>query len=272
MNYHEAQSSSNTDHNFNAYYIGTVEAIDDPKFEGRCKVKVFSLFDDIDIADLPWAIPAAKPTVFGQDARAGSISIPKIGAVVGIKFNNGDIYSPEYSQIQELGEDIKEELQKGNTPETFRKKYEGSHFILFDGDEEIKFWFDREIGLQMELKQSFIRIDNATSNILIEHKDNHSQIGLENTVIRIVADSEVRITGTSKITATSKTAHINSKTTIIGASGVQYSAVLGEPLFAILKTMAATIDAKVPSTAGALASAVDAAKVQVLSRTVTIGT
>ena len=263
MNYHEAQSSSNTDHNFNAYYIGKVEAIDDPKFEGRCKVKVFSLFDDMDIADLPWATPAAKPTVFGQDARAGSISIPKIGAVVGVKFNNGDIYSPEYSQVQELGEDIKEELKKGNTPEKFRKKYEGSHFILFDGDEEIKFWFDREIGLQMELKQSFIRIDNETSNILIEHKDNHSQIGLENTVIRIVADSEVRITGTSKI---------NSKTTILGASGVQYSAVLGEPLFAILKTMAATIDAKVPSTAGALASAVDAAKVQVLSRTVTIGT
>lgn len=272
MNYHEGQGSSHTDHNFNAYYIGKVEAIDDPKFEGRCRVRVFSLFDDMDIVDLPWATPASKPTFFGQDARAGSISIPKIGAVVGVKFNNGDIYSPEYYQVQELGEDIKDELKKGNTPESFRKKYEGSHFILFDGDEEIKFWFDREIGLQMELKQSFIRIDNATSNILIEHKDNLSQIGLEDTVIRVVADSEVRISAGTKFTATSKTAHINSKTTILGASGVQYSAVLGEPLFAILKTMAATIDAKVPSTAGALASAVDAAKVQVLSRTVTIGT
>lgn len=266
MNYNEAQTSSNTDHNFNAYYVGKVEAIDDPKFEGRCKVRVFSLFDDMDVVDLPWATPAAKPTVFGQDARAGSISIPKIGAVVGIRFNNGDIYSPEYLQVQELAEDIKAELKKGD------KKYEGSHFILFDGDEEIKFWFDREIGLQMELKQSFIRIDNATSNILIEHKDNLSQIGLEDTVIRIIADSEVRISAGTKFTATSKTAHINSKTTILGASGVQYSAVLGEPLFAILKTMAATIDAKVPSTAGALAAAVDAAKVQVLSRTVTIGT
>ena len=266
MNYHEAQGTSHTDHNFNAYYLGKVEAIDDPKFEGRCKVRVFSLFDDMDIVDLPWANPAAKPTFFGQDARAGSISIPKIGAVVGVKFNNGDIYSPEYSQVQELGEDIKDELKKGN------KKYEGSHFILFDGDEEIKFWFDREIGLQMELKQSFIRIDNATSNILIEHKDNHSQIGLEDTVIRVIADSEVRITANTKITATSKLAHINSKTTMIGASGVQYSAVLGEPLFAILKVMAATIDAKVPSTAGALSAAVDAAKTQVLSRTVTIGT
>lgn len=272
MNYHEGQGSSHTDHNFNAYYIGKVEAIDDPKFEGRCRVRVFSLFDDMDIVDLPWATPAAKPTFFGQDARAGSISIPKIGAVVGVKFNNGDIYSPEYSQVQELAEDIKDELKKGNTPESFRKKYEGSHFILFDGDEEIKFWFDREIGLQMELKQSFIRIDNATSNILIEHKDNLSQIGLEDTVIRVIADSEVRISAGTKFTATSKTAHINSKTTILGASGVQYSAVLGEPLFAILKTMAATIDAKVPSTAGALAAAVDAAKVQVLSRTVTIGT
>ena len=44
MNYHEGQGASHTDHNFNAYYLGTVEAINDPKFEGRCKVKVFSLF------------------------------------------------------------------------------------------------------------------------------------------------------------------------------------------------------------------------------------
>ena len=253
---------------FVSTYLGKVEDIDDPLFEGRCKIRVFSLFDDIPTSDLPWAVPYGKPAFFGQDARAGSISIPKVGAIVRGKFNNGDIYSPEYSQVQELGDDIKNELRKGKAN---KKKYAGAHFILFDGDEQIKFWFDREIGLQMELKNSFIRIDNATSNILLEHKDTLSSIALEGNVIRINSNSEVRVTTGSKATVTANTVHIKGKNTLIGASPVQNSAVLGEPLFAILKIMATAIDAKIPATAGAIAQAVEAAKPMVLSRSVTIG-
>jgi hypothetical protein len=239
---------------FTASYLGKVEDIDDPLFEGRCRVRVFSLFDDIPKDDLPWAVPYGKPTFFGQDARAGSISIPKVGAIVRVQFNNGDIYSPEYSQVQEIGDDIKTELKKGG------KKYAGSHFILFDGDEEIKFWFDREIGLQMELKKSFIRIDNATSNVIVEHKDHQSSIALEGNIIKIVSNSEVQVTTGSKATVEAKTVHIKGENTLVGASAIQNSAVLGEPLFAVLKIMATAIDAKVPSTAGAIAQAVEAAK------------
>jgi hypothetical protein len=226
-------------------YLGRVEAINDPKFEGRCRVRVFTLFDDIDVIDLPWAVPYGKPTFFGQDARAGSISIPKVGAIVRIKFNNGDIYAPEYSQVQEIGEDIKQELKKGG------KKYEGAHFILFDGDEEIKFWFDREIGLQMELKESFIRIDNSNSHILIEHKDNLSSISMEGNVIRLVSDSEVHVTSTSLVDVTSQTVNIKGQVNV-GAdpSGGDY-VVLGRNLEGLLTQMAAAIDAKLPCTPGA---------------------
>lgn len=246
-------------------YLGKVEDIDDPLYEGRCRIRVFSIFDDLEIEDLPWAVPATKSLFFGQDARAGSISIPKIGAIVKVRFANGDIYAPEYVQIQEIGEDIKDELKKGGT------KYEGSHFILFDGDEEIRVWFDREVGLQIELKKSFVRIDNETSNILVEHKDNLSSIALEGNVIRIVSDSEVNVTTGSKATVTAKNVHIDGVNTIIGASAIQHSAVLGEPLMALIKTIAAAVDAKMPSTAGAMTAAVEAAKPMVLSRSVTVG-
>jgi hypothetical protein len=249
---------------FVSSYLGKVEDIDDPQYEGRCRIRVFSLFDDMNVVDLPWAVPVGKPMFFGQDARAGSISIPKVGAIVRVKFLSGDIYSPEYSQIQEIGEDIKEQLRKGGT------KYEGAHFILFDGDEEIKFWFDKQIGLQMELKKSFIRIDNETSNILIEHKDDLSTIALEGNVIRIVSDSEVKITTGSQATISAKTVFIDGQNTVVGPSKIQHSAVLGEPLFAILKVMAAAIDAKMPSTAGAIQAAVEASKPMVLSGSVTI--
>ena len=245
-------------------YLGKVEDINDPLYEGRCRVRVFSLFDDIDTEDLPWAVPTGKPMFFGQDAKAGSISIPKVGAIVRVKFADGDVYSPEYSQIQEIGDDIKHELRKGGN------KYEGAHFILFDGDEEIKFWFDKQIGLQMELKKSFIRIDNETSNILIEHKDDLSTIALEGNVIRIVSDSEVKITTGSKATVSAKTVFIDGQNTVLGPSNIQHSAVLGEPLFAVLKVMAAAIDAKMPATAGAIQAAVEASKPMVLSKSVTI--
>jgi hypothetical protein len=249
---------------FVSTYLGKVEDINDPKFEGRCRVRVFSMFDDIPTEDIPWAVPAGKPLFFGQDARAGSISIPKVGAIVRVRFAVGDVYCPEYFQIQELGEDIKDELKKGGT------KYAGSHFILFDGDEEIKFWFDREIGLQMELKKSFIRIDNATSNVIIEHKDALSTISLEGNVIRIVSDSEVQVTTGSKATVTAKTVHINGQNTVLGPSFIQHSAVLGEPLIALLKVMAATIDAKMPVTAGAMQMAVESSKPMILSKSVTV--
>jgi hypothetical protein len=257
--------SSGGSESFTESYLGKVEDIEDPKLEGRCRIRVFSLFDDIPTEDLPWAVPYGKPTFFGQDARAGSISIPKVGAIVRVQFNNGDIYSPEYSQVQEIGDDIKTELKKGG------KKYAGSHFILFDGDEEIKFWFDREIGLQMELKKSFVRIDNATSNVLIEHKDHLSSVALEGNVIKIVSNSEVQVTTGSKATVEAKTVHIKGENTLVGASPVQNSAVLGEPLFALLTLMGLAIDSKVPVTAGAVSQAVEAAKANALSRSVTIG-
>lgn len=249
---------------FVSTYLGKVEDIDDPQYEGRCRVRVFSVFDDLEVEHIPWAVPAGKPLFFGQDARGGSISIPKVGSIVKVRFATGDIYSPEYFQVQEIGEDIKEQLRKGG------KKYEGAHFILFDGDEEIKFWFDKQIGLQMELKKSFVRIDNDTSNIIIEHKDDLSTIALEGNVIRIVSDSEVRVTTGSKATVSAKTVHIDGQNTVLGPSKIQNSAVLGEPLFALLKVMASTIDLKMPASAGAMTAAVEAAKPMVLSRSVTI--
>jgi hypothetical protein len=265
MRYSEEDIAGNPgEETFVSTYIGKVVDIDDPEFEGRCRVRVLSMFDDLEVEDIPWAMPMGKPLFFGQDARAGSISIPKIGAIVKVRFGGGDVYSPEYSQIQELGEDIKEQLRKGGT------KYAGAHFILFDGDEEIKFWFDKQIGLQMELKKSFIRIDNETSNIIIEHKDDLSTIALEGNVIRIVSDSEVKITTGSKATISAKTVHVDGENTVLGPSAIQNSAVLGEPLFAVLKIMAAAIDAKMPVTAGFIQMAVESAKPNVLSKSVTV--
>lgn len=130
-------------------FLGVVEKIDDPRKEGRARVRVNGIHDDIASDDIPWAYPKTKGLVFGQGGKAGSISIPKIGSIVAVKFDNGNPYSPEYFAIHELAKDIKDELNS---------EYEGSHFILFDGDQELKIWFSASKGLTLVVKDASINL------------------------------------------------------------------------------------------------------------------
>ena len=150
----------------NMVFMGVVEDIQDPRKEGRCKVRVISMHEDaIATEDLPWAYPAQKSTIFGANG-AGSISIPKKGAMVIVKFNNGNIYSPEYYSIHELAQDVKDELNS---------EYEGSHILLFDSDEKLKIWFTPNKGMTISIKDTFINIDlnnnirlKSTNKVIVE--------------------------------------------------------------------------------------------------------
>jgi hypothetical protein len=145
----------------NKMFMGVVEDINDPRKEGRCRVRVISIHEDsIPTEDLPWAYPSQKSTVFGKGG-AGSISIPKKGAMVIIKFNNGNIYSPEYLSIHELAQDVKDELNS---------EYEGSHILLFDGDQELKIWFAPSKGITISVKGSSINL--APDNTVTIKTDN----------------------------------------------------------------------------------------------------
>lgn len=139
-------------------FLGVVMLIDDPRKEGRARVKVQSIHDDIPSKDIPWAYPKNKGVYFGQEGKAGSISIPKVGSIVAVRFDNGNPYSPEYFAIHELAQDIKDELDT---------EYEGSHFILFDGDQELKIWFSVSKGLTLLVKDASINIKNELVTIKV---------------------------------------------------------------------------------------------------------
>jgi hypothetical protein len=142
-------------------FLGVVELIDDPRKEGRARVRVYSIHDDLVAEDIPWAYPKNKSVVFGQAGKSGSISIPKVGSIVAVKFDNGNPYSPEYFAIHELAQDVKDEL---NT------EYEGSHIVLFDGDQELKLWFSVGKGLTISVKGTSINL--AQDNTLTLKTDN----------------------------------------------------------------------------------------------------
>lgn len=149
-------------------FLGIIEAIDDPRKEGRARVRVYSIHDELPIEDIPWAYPKNKSLFFGKEAKSGSISIPKKGSIVAVKFDNGNPYSPEYFAIHELAQDIKDEISQDG-------EYDGSHIILFDGDQELKIWFSVNKGITVQLKEAKINIDQnnlitleTTGNISIK--------------------------------------------------------------------------------------------------------
>jgi hypothetical protein len=142
-------------------FLGVVELIDDPRKEGRARVRVYSIHDDLPAEDIPWAYPKNKSLFFGQGGKAGSISIPKVGSIVAVRFDNGNPYSPEYFAIHELAQDIKDELNN---------EYEGSHIVLFDGDQELKLWFSVSKGLTISVKGASINL--APDNLITLKTDN----------------------------------------------------------------------------------------------------
>lgn len=243
-------------------FLGIVEDPNDPRKEGRAKIRVVSIYDDIPVEDLPWAYPKQKSAYFGKDGLGGSLSVPKKGAVVAVRFDNGNSYSPEYYSLHEIAEDVREELGKSG-------EYLGSHVVLFDGDEELKIWFTVSKGITMQLKGSRVNIGRDKA-VTIEHADTQSIIELRGGNISIHANSRVEVTSGSEIEAASNDIWINGNFVKVGHNPVNGPAVLGDQLFLLLTAMASVVDAKFPPTPGAVSTLINTFKEVVLSKTVKV--
>jgi hypothetical protein len=243
-------------------FLGVVEDPNDPRKEGRARVRVVSVYDDIPVEDLPWAYPKQKSAYFGKEGKGGSISVPKKGSVVAVRFDNGNPYSPEYYSLHEIADDVREELGKNG-------EYLGSHVVLFDGDEELKIWFTISKGITMQLKGSRVNIGRDKA-ITIEHDQSQSIIELRGGNISIHANSRIELTSGSEIEAASNDIWVNGNFVKVGHNPVNGPAVLGNTLFLLLSAMASAIDGKFPPTPGAISGVVNSFKETVLSKTVRV--
>ena len=222
----------------NSHYLGVVVDNDDPEFRGRAKVKVFGVFDDLETEQIPWAHQIFG-TSYGLGGGSGRMSVPKLGTVVHVRFNNNNYYSPEYSLAQELSPDLVEEISRS---------YDGAHSLIYDGIERLKMFYTVEKGLVIDLKDSQIIIRNHNS-ILINHADSTSSIELKGGKITRYADQEIEDTAVSRIKSSSEEVWVDGKTTNLGHSPV-FSAVCAEPLWDFLKKLSVAVDAKFPPTPG----------------------
>jgi len=241
-------------------WIGIIENVSDPLFSGRAQIRVFRLFDAIASSMLPWATPI-NSTVMASDG-AGSLSVPKIGIIVRVQFNNGDISAPEYETIQNVDSQLIQAI---------KDDYEGTHVMLYDPEEELSMIYQRESGFTVFLKESFIQI-SQDSMITIQHANSDSVIQLEGENCNIVTKNKINISAGSTVTVNAdEVIAAGNQTTKIGP-GPYNHAMLAEPMFALLTTLATAIDAKLPATPGVNASLVQQTKQASASANVLIST
>jgi len=153
-------------------WIGIVENTDDDIFEGRCRIRVFGKMDQredpedpqsaylMPTESLPWARPSVASSG-GSNSGSGTFSVPKIGTVLRVTFDNGNYYSPVYHESLYPSDETKAEIEAA---------YPNSHVLIYDtafgltgdlqsGDpevtneregEHIKVFFTEEKGLMMD--------------------------------------------------------------------------------------------------------------------------
>lgn len=185
----------------NKHWLGKIIDNEDPENEFRCKIRVYGLFDDLEIEDIPWAYPAGNLIFAGGSGGSGSCSVPRNGTIVKVVFDNGNIYAPEYTAVQKINSTLKEEIASD---------YTNAHVICFDEDEKFKIHYTQGKGLYMFVKDTVIQIDNE--NAVYITNPNGDEIKLNN-------NGMLNIKTSNNITVeTAKDAMIKCKNATIDAS------------------------------------------------------
>ena len=145
----------------NTSWLGEVVDIEDPDLIGRVKVKVYGKFDNLPADMIPWAYPSCNSTA-GGSSGGGHHSVPKLNSIVGIRFNNGNIYHPEYYYLQRISDELKEEI---------KEDYEAAQSLLFDTEEILKLFYVRKRGIMLRLKEAVINILQENTNDTQKHNN-----------------------------------------------------------------------------------------------------
>ena len=201
----------------NKEYIGTVVYNEDPMFSGRCKIKIFGLFDELEVENIPWFQPQTS-CIFSSSIGCGSISVPKLGSIVRVRFHGGDIYSGEYYNIQNIDPSLIEEI---------KDDYQGTHILTFDSERNLLVGYQPMMGFKIWLDGSMVKVD-ANGSVQLKHKNNSNVIEINERTINITTASsegsnmngEINISSGATINITAPTVNVNSSNITLGTDAV----------------------------------------------------
>jgi hypothetical protein len=170
-------------------YLGVIVDINDPLKQGRAKVRVFGIFDDLEIEDIPWSEPGTASEYFGGGKGGGAVSVPRLGAVVYCSFESENYYKMYFDIIKEFSPDLVEEMNEENS-------YEGFHSLIYDSEAQpgsLKLFYSRKKGLVFELGDAKVQLDTQNGGELrVVIKMGEDEIRMENKKV-IVNSSNIEL-------------------------------------------------------------------------------
>jgi len=146
----------------NVTYLGVVEDNKDPLKIGRVKIRVFNVFDEIDVKDIPWAAP-------WKDINGNSSNVPEIGKIITVVFDSGNIYKPEYIFAEHYNRNLEQKLKSLSDD-----NYLSMKALLFDHKTQI--YVNDDEGLKIDYKFNNINLTDSTIDANL--KDNRQKINL----------------------------------------------------------------------------------------------
>ncbi len=116
------------------HWLGEVVNNADPLLMGRCRVKVFGKFDSLPDDAIPWATPMNRDHV-------GAQAVPRVGDIVAVRFDNGNIYHPEYWFQVDQNDDLKKDiLEASDSPHDVIS-------LVYDAERNLRIYHSPEDGL-----------------------------------------------------------------------------------------------------------------------------
>lgn len=229
-------------------FVGRVVYNQDPTFAGRCKIRVFGLFEEFTDEQIPWFYPQAS-SVFSSRKGGGSLSVPKLGSIVRVRFPFGNLYSGEYSNLQNIDPSLVEEI---------KSDYENTHVLLYDADKDLLVIYQPMTGYKMWLGGSMIKID-ADGSIQLKHMNNSNVIEVNESNINIIttgdggsnANGEINISAGATVNINAPTVNVNAQSVALGTDAVA-KAVKGEKLVGVLQEIVSELNTKFPANASSL--------------------
>jgi len=146
----------------NKTYIGVVEDNVDPKKQGRLKIRVLDVYDDLKVEDIPFASP-------WKDLNGNEFNVPEKGKVLLVVFDQGDEYKPEFISAEHYNINLERKLNSLDGA-----NYTSMKSLIFDHKTQI--YVNDQEGLKIDYKYNNVNIQE--NSIDLNLKDNNRSLNL----------------------------------------------------------------------------------------------